>query len=554
MDGQRRIGGLMAILGVVATLGALLHFSRAKKAPPEPAAVEEPVELSAVEPVEVPPAPDAASPPPVVTNPFSSDMDYFGGQTSTWWTTELSEAPEGSPRRELLLQRVKALGLQVESGDGGHRVTPTVALVAALNQRKAGKKLGAIAGDLPQPTPLNAELVRRIHPSSAHATVVLAPRQTDAATAHFEFALQPDRDGAKPGLTLVALYALLTGNERDPYARLKLDLYEAGAEIAADVQSDRAIVTLQAPPDRIEGLVQRVARMLFDPNLSSSGLSAAKRRVRQHTPSPEVAAMLINTLSLTARNAPDPERIKENIEGATLDEVRREARAVFCPANATIVVAGRFKADGAARALGGFRGGQRLKAQPVAGASYSGFYSVPSLRSLSLIAYPITVDSERSLAGALLISSVLQELVQNRARQQGIAYAVSAEPVLTGWGSFILLSVPLSDDAPSGVGDSLEEQVAGIANGGIDDQVFARNRASVLRGLEALQRDDVGLAAALLEAGRSESAYGESMRVELEGMAGAEVTKLAKEWLNQKKAARVEFSSRYDKFEWTERK
>lgn len=414
------------------------------------------------------PAPLAAAPaaPPVDAGvagapadpPMRPEWDLFGGQPLAWWQRVLAEARAApDPTRLALLERrAHALGLTITRGPEGEQVAPSSAVLRALEQRQRGQRIGALA-PAPAVPALSPAEVRRLHPSPAHPQVILAPRPGERATAYIEFGAGTADDGAKPGLTTLALHAVLTAHARHPYADLLGALYGADAELRFEVATERSWVRLSAPKDRFAGLLGEVTAQLFRPELSAATLPIARRLARRYHPAPDVLEALERTLQRSQLQAPERERLEETYRHTELGAIARHARRVFCPANATIVVAGAFDPARVAALLSRLEGGTRVARPAKDIVEMAGTYSVPADDPMTLLAFPVALDSEAAHAHALLLASLLEDFMEAGARFEGLAYTVTAAPVHSDRSDFVLLSVPLGSEAPGYTGKRLSD-------------------------------------------------------------------------------------------------
>jgi predicted Zn-dependent peptidase len=527
---------------------------------PRPRAVkEEPIAERVVLPqpavVEAEVVVDAGASPPEAR--LEAAWDFFGGQPIEWWTAELNasrgSSPEQHARHTLLQRRAKALGLVVSEAEGQVKVEAPKVMLSDFGRRKKGERVGSIPAPNTQAIISQAD-VRRLRPSPAHANVIMAPGGGPRSTAYFEFEAGTSDDGTTPGLTLLALHAVISANARQSYGDLISELYASGSELSFDVATHRSHVMLSAPNDRFPQLLSKVTNLLFYPRLAPGALSGARRRAGHHNSAPDMLEALMHTLQMSSKDAPEADRVEETYSNTELETIVRHARKVFCPANATIVVTGAFDPGRVRQTLGELRGGVSLAGSSRDGAKVSGAYTVPSRSNLELFAFPIALDSEESHASALLFASLLEDFVQTRARRLGLAYTVQASPVHSDWSDFVLLSVPLGDEAPSHTGEELQRQLSQFIGTAITDEAVKRNQQAVLRSLEELQEQPEALSLALAASVRSGSSFGESTRVALSKVTREELTKLATAWMKPSATIRVDLSPRFDRFERTETK
>jgi predicted Zn-dependent peptidase len=437
--------------------------------------------------------------PPTPPPPVLDEGEPFGGQTLGWWSDALATASAGTSsgaraRAALLRERLERAGL-VLGPEQEVRVPPALAERRermGLDEPPSVGRISVARGTL-------AALASAVREHSAGdralsvpggVRATLSPRPGARAALRVEFAIDPSHEGEEAALDRLALHALLFASAHEVEGWHD-ELERVGGAISIEHTSTSMALTLSAPAPEFTRLARRWLRVVLTPRLDDRRLPIARRRaLADHVdadtdaePAKRVAALVLDRYGFAAQG----EAAAEIYGHFSATDVRQRL-AVFAPANARVVVAGAFDVDALSDALVSYRGGV---ARPPAklGRALSGTYRAHGLRSLHLVAYPLTLTTPTEVAEAAVFAALLEERLFHQLRDEGQAYVVGVEAVRDGWQDLLVVQVPLGPEASASLAGALTVALGRVARQPVEASELERSQRFVLDALRAADAD-----------------------------------------------------------------
>jgi len=483
---------------VVGVAGLGLYGMRMKAPATEPASSPEALLVAATS---IAPVRTATRAP--IGKRLSLDVAIFGGRPLRWWKDELRLA-QGA-RAELLRRRIEAYGFRVSTDPGDIQIAPEI------QQRLAERLHGT--NPTYQPPPADAERPRQIiqmleesarsderfRPSLHHPRVILAERAGLVGCVRIAFAAGAIHDGEMPGLTRVSQMAVLHDENRPLYRSLMLALDKVGGSLVVETGVTDSALTLVAPAPEFDDLAAKLVRAVLVPNVESINMPAAKARAiseRNDANTDQAALLLASKAFDDSRYANPPLGRRDVIQILQRSDLKKHFAGPLAPANATVVVTGRFDRARFRSLLRGISGGldqpTLRPSTPIAGA-----HPVPSLINMSLVAFPVTLQGPEDVAKLWMSAKLVEEHLFAEFRARGIAYQVSSGPQHHRWLDFLLVTVPFGEEAPDAPEALITREIEALFEDGLDDRTVGRNRRAVLESLAEIDQNPFLLAQAL---------------------------------------------------------
>lgn len=492
------IAGAAALVGVAA-VG--LYGTRMKAPPTAPASSPE-AQLVATTSVALVRMATRAP----IAKRLSLDAAIFGGRPLQWWKDELRFA-QGA-RAELLRHRIEAFGFRVSTDAGELKIAPEIQQRLAQRLQGANPTYAAPPADaerlqqIIQMLEENARSDERFRPSSHHPRVILAERAGLLGCLRIAFAAGAVHDGEMPGLTRVSQMAVLHDENRPLYRSLMLALDKVGGSLVIETGVTDSALTLVAPAPEFDDLAAKLVRAVLVPNVESLNLPAAKARAisdRNDTNTDQAALLLASKAFDDSRYANPPLGRRDVIQILQRSDLKKHFAGPLAPANATVVVTGRFDRARFRSLLRGISGGidqpTLRPSAPIAGA-----HPVPSVINMSLVAFPVTLHGPEDVAKLWMSAKLVEEHLFGEFRARGIAYQVSSGPQHHRWLDFLLVTVPFGEEAPDAPEALITREIEALFEDGLDDRTIGRNRRAVLESLAEIDQNPFLLAQAFGEA------------------------------------------------------
>lgn len=438
-----------------------------------------------------------------------------GGRDLEWWSAELarvgrSSDPESKRRAALLVARAAANGLTIDPSTGKLREDEGLArLVDATQRAEDLDEAETSTAGAPWSPPLDAlvdalataaEQDVEARRSPGHPRVILAPRPTADAALVIRFSAGAVDDGALAGLTHFAQHALLAASAWEPWQRLAMDLDRVGATLSVTTGATESSIVLEAPAPELDALAERVLRMSLTPRVATDALPVARARAIG-VPSGATDA-LVSVLAAAAVPQPgfssDPLGRADTIREIEPAELQAHLQGPMAPANATVVVAGRFDRRRVEALLA------RARSAPIEQAlggdtARPGVHEVDAALDVHLLAYPVPLGTAERAAVAHLAAAVIEERLVRRMRGAGLAYEIDTELVQRPWLDFLLVVAPFGSSPGRDVASWITGEIGALGRAPLTGRELERNQRHVLWELQRLNTRPAELARALAE-------------------------------------------------------
>lgn len=384
---------------------------------------------------------------------------------------------------------------------------------------------------------------------------VTASRAAPDAVMIVSFPVGSVDDGIQSGLTRLSQHMLLDGNAGEAAGALRRDLYAAAAEIEITTEVRRSTFRLRAPRASFDALAGRLLQLLFQPKLDKRQLARCKQLTLNDELPPGGRAHMLSFLAGSvimtegggasgADFTNEPYGDDEVIPTLRFDDVERHVTEKLTPANATIILAGRFDASRMERAIRTYQGGsrrapQRPDVKPYLPLRFEG--RAPN--EVYVQAHVVTLDSAEKAAAARLLAAILEERMQARLRKQGVSYALDAYVVRREWLDLLIIEVPVAPGVGVALETELRSMLGGVRDGTFLPGEFDRNKRFALAEMQRDDGDPARLADALLDSAGRISWHADEVRASLDSMAQAVFLAHARAWLDDKNTIRVTFAA-----------
>ena len=287
----------------------------------------------------------------------------------------------------------------------------------------------------------------RVTPGQHWPQVWLVPQASALGVLKLQVANGAAHEGHRAGITRLALEAAL---EQAPgRSGLRRAVFEAGGALVIQSHVDRTEATLVMPA----GTFLKFAALLLERTLktpvSKRGISQARERLKLVRPTANAMDMgdVLASVMVDApayKNPPlgDPEAQ----ELLSTKEIARWQKTHPLAGLTTVVVAGPFS-EHQARALGAAYGqAARVLQRSSPEIPTPARYAYPAWTDQKVRAFVLNLESPDDWAAAHVLASAVEIRVQDRLRQKGLAYSVTAQVLQTGWADVLVLMVPYSPE------------------------------------------------------------------------------------------------------------
>ncbi len=235
-----------------------------------------------------------------------------------------------------------------------------------------------------------------------------------------------------------------------------------------------------------------------------------------------------------------PHGSESGLRAIRLEHVVAHLAGPLAPANATVVVTGGFDPARLRRLLGGFAGGAPARPRAVTVGTPFGVM-VPAGAEIYLVAYKTRIDGGAEAAAARLAGALLQERIHRALREKGLGYSELAAPIRTGWLDLFLVLLPAHDPSDQPLGKYVDELVAGLRAGPLDEAEVARERDGLLAHLEEVDRTPEALAQELAD-GAGGGWFGPELVERLRALDGKALAAAMPALLDETRAVRILYS------------
>lgn len=348
--------------------------------------------------------------------------------------------------------------------------------------------------------------VEALPPAPGQPRILLARRPGRLATIRILFGAGAVEDGERRGLTRLTQHALLAANRRLDHEALLLDVHAAAADLRVETGVKDSAFVLTADRRDFPRLAKQLAAAVLSPRLDSTRYSRAAALAMIDGRQPGGGATLLSLVaSLTmddGRYLNEPFGERGALESLTFDDVAEHLDRFMSPAQATVIVTGRFDRDDMLRFLRGFRGGRA---------------TVPSRPNVTLpirirkraenetylLGYSLQLSTPRDAAAARLAAALIDTELWKRFRDAGVGYTFTVTPVRTPWLDMLLVLLPAHDPSALDLSSHVLDVIERVRTGRFDDARLDHCRKAALAELEEEDRDPGALARALSRHGET---------------------------------------------------
>lgn len=330
--------------------------------------------------------------------------------------------------------------------------------------------------------------------------IVVARRPGALASVRIVFPTGAVDDGERRGLTRLAQHALVAANRQLDHAAFLLDAYVADADLTVETGVRECAFTLTADRREFPRLAKQLLTAVLSPRLDRArfarALSLAHIDGRQPGRGAGLASLVASLTMEDGRYLNEPFGERSSLEGLTFEDAAEHVERALSPAQATVIVTGRFDRDDLLRFVRGFKGGRASSpARPA---------TILPLRvrkraasEIYVLGYPLALASPRAAAAARLAMALVDAEIWKRLRDAGVGYSYAVESLRTSWLDALVVIVPAHDVAAPDLSDHLLATIDRVRKGGFDDALLERSRAAAIAALEAEDADAAALASAL---------------------------------------------------------
>ena len=375
--------------------------------------------------------------------------------------------------------------------------------------------------------------------------VVFAPRPGSTACLTISFRVGT-MEQTRPGMTRLAQNLIVYANRTVPKEKLSLALFDGAAELKISTGLRRSSFTLVAPSGSFDGLAQLLLQAVFSPKVDRSRAPLAVRNTLLEGEGLDEVEQL--NFFLGQIMAPEDGRFQprrpldtdELVERAFPD-APRWFQTAFSPSNATLLFTGDVDVRAWTKRLNRFHGGTWKLGRDRPKLTTNIARKMRSKSELHLLVFPVTIDRPQSSAAVRLASAMLEDRLWQRFRQAGVGYTAEVRPLRTGWSDFLMLFLPAHDPSAISLAPFLVQEVRELRDG-MTEEELERNRALVLKQLEATDGDPELLAQELELADGSNSWFGAEVTEAVRTVAPAELRKIYGRWLTEQNSIYLLFS------------
>ncbi len=372
--------------------------------------------------------------------------------------------------------------------------------------------------------------------------VVLAYRRTPRAALRVQFGVGALDDDITPGITRLSQHVLLTANRRGRYDKLLEKLHAADATLRVETGHARCAFVLEAPAGSFDTLARDLLSRLLSPDVGRQGLGKARQRLFHEAPSFDTTALATMFSQATLSDygfGTKPEGERDVLRRLTMSEVRAHIRKHFRPANATVVVTGRFGSRSLQRAALRYAGGRR-RASTARPPVEAGLFQLRARVEIHLVGLPVPLGTATDAAVTRMAAAILRERVQEDFRSMGVVYSTTVVSVRRPWLDFLLLILPTHDSSTTGIEADINQRVRDLSRAEqLDDTAFERYRTVLLHHLDLIDRSPVALAEELAMADSKTPWFGPAVTKAVRELEPDDFRALVAKWARPGRAAYV---------------
>ncbi len=339
--------------------------------------------------------------------------------------------------------------------------------------------------------------------------VLLAPTSAPQAALRVTFLAGAADDGIEEGLTRLAQYALIHGQDARPYADLDAALFAAGASLDVDTSVRECSFTLTAASAPFPALADRLLKLLLAPAVSDGG--AARARDLASTDVLEVGsakwlqALVAADVMITEGvegggdyNNPvygDPGTIR----GIPAASVQRHVRQKLAPANAIVVVAGGFDPARLKKLIAPYRGGvERPLRRPELIKYLPLNRDKRAPQQVHMQLQVVDVTDAASAAVVHVLAAYLHERLFFKLRKSGHVYSPYVGTAFEEWLDFIVVMFTVTSGKHVDYRALMMEEINAAASSPLDPGSFARAKAMARQRLADVADDPAAYSDALV--------------------------------------------------------
>lgn len=375
--------------------------------------------------------------------------------------------------------------------------------------------------------------------------VVLARRPGRTATIQITFSAGSVDDGGLLGLTRLSQHALLVANQGLDHAAFLTGVYASAGQLEVETGLRTCGFRLTADHRDFMALARQLAGAVLAPRLDPARLRDARARAlldaREKGGGLGALSRLASLVIEDGRYINPPYGNETSLWSLGAQEVAGRVAGPLAPANATVVVTGRFDRDEMLRFLDRFSGGTAREVdRPALGVPFR--KRVESQRELYLLGHRLEPRTARDVGALRVASALLDEELWRRFRQAGLTYGYSVAPHLSPWLDLLLVMVPAHDPEHTDLTPVLQGAIEAVRAGRYDDAQLERARGAALARLAEEERDPAALAAELAS-GRLTWRRGEVVEA-VRAFDRAALSSILEPWLAKDTAIQIYFGPR----------
>lgn len=341
-------------------------------------------------------------------------------------------------------------------------------------------------------------------PEAGRPRIVLARRPGKLATMRVVFAAGAVEDGGRRGLTRLTQHALLASNRQVDYEELRLATHAAAGRLDLETDLRESAFTLSADWRDFPSLARILAGAVLAPRLDARRLPQARARAlldgRVSGRGTGFPTLLASLVVEDGRYLNEPFGDGDSLETLTLSDIQDHLTRHFAPANATVVVTGRFDRDEMLRFLRRFRGGLGVASQRP-GVNLPARVRRRAASETYLMGYPMRLEAPRDAAAGRVAVAMVEAELWTRFREAGVAYDFEVFPLRAPWIDMLLVVLPAHDPSSLDLSSYLQDTIERVRAGTFTDAQLERARSAALAQLEADDRDPEALARTLSNGG-----------------------------------------------------
>jgi predicted Zn-dependent peptidase len=394
--------------------------------------------------------------------------------------------------------------------------------------------------------------VSDVAPAAKKAHLIMAPRDSAEAVLRIQFPVGSFDDAFEHGLTRLSQRALVEASAVTRHADWARDLFAAAATLDLETGVRGSAFVLRAPKKHFHALANKLIKMVFAPRLDSKAFARAKTRTLTDQMRPGSGAdlnyFLARSVVLLGGGKPGeeytnpPHGEKDNLLALKQKRVEQHLARHFTPGNATLIVTGAFSEQKIKKALKKKTGGSR---NDVARPAVEKYLPVEQthfhLRQMHLRAFPVELDTPEKVAAARLLEKLLQWRIMWKFRTQGWLYSPMVYADARPWMDFLVVLLPVYSKDNLNADGHLDTELAGIADGQLDDGDFEKAKGALLAHLQRIDESPLELARALGRAPGRVPWHAESTLKAVANMDAVTFKKIALPWMKKERLIKLRF-------------